>query len=71
MKQDKTEDRNFDFKKAQRELIRKELRPILYEYGFVLCRPTAYIRERRGLLRILFQGGGQQAAPLGKLSLCI
>ena len=41
----------FDFKKAQRELIRKELRPILYEYGFVLCGPTAYIRERGGLLQ--------------------
>lgn len=41
----------FDFKKAQRELIRKELRPILYEHGFVLCGPTVYIRERSGLLQ--------------------
>lgn len=51
MKHDKTEDRNFDFKKAQRDLIRKEIRPILYEHGFVLCRPTAYIREHEGLLQ--------------------
>ena len=51
MDQDKTEARKFDFKKAQRELIRRELRPILYEHGFVLCRPTAYIRERGGLLQ--------------------
>ena len=41
----------FDFKKAQRELIRKGLRPILYKHGFVLCGPTAYIRERGGLLQ--------------------
>ena len=41
----------FDFKKAQRELILKELRPILYEHGFVLCGPTVYIRERSGLLQ--------------------
>lgn len=41
----------FDLKKAQRELIRKELRPLLYEHGFVLCRPTTYIRERNGLLQ--------------------
>lgn len=41
----------FDFKKAQKELIRKELRPILYEQGFILIRPTTYIREREGLLQ--------------------
>ena len=51
MKQNKTETEKFDFKKAQRELIRRELRPILYEHGFVLCRPTTYIRERGGLLQ--------------------
>ena len=51
MEQKKTESVKFDFKKAQRELIRRELRPILYEHGFVLCRPTAYIRERGGLLQ--------------------
>lgn len=42
---------DFDFKKAQKELIRKELRPLLYENGFVLSRPTTYIREREGLLQ--------------------
>lgn len=41
----------FDLKKAQKELIRKELRPILYEQGFILSRPTTYIREREGLLQ--------------------
>lgn len=46
-----TDEKDFDFKKAQRELIRKELRPILYENGFVLSRPTTYIRERDGLLQ--------------------
>ena len=51
MEQNKTEAKKFDFKKAQRELIRKELRPILYKHGFVLCGPTAYIRERGGLLQ--------------------
>ena len=51
MKQNKTETEKFDFKKAQRELIRKELRPILYEHGFVMCRPTTYIRECGGLLQ--------------------
>ena len=51
MEQKKTEPGTFDFKKAQRELIRRELRPILYEHGFVLYRPTAYIRERGGLLQ--------------------
>ena len=50
-KQNKTEVRKFDFKKTQQELIRKELRPVLYEHRFVLCRPTAYIRERSGLLQ--------------------
>lgn len=51
MEHNKMEAGKFDFKKAQRELIRKELRPILYEHGFVLYRPTAYIRERGGLLQ--------------------
>lgn len=51
MEPDKIEPKDFDFKKAQRELIRKELRPILYEHGFVLSRPTTYIRERDGLLQ--------------------
>ena len=43
--------KDFDFKKEQRELIRKELRPILYEQGFILSRPTTYVRERNGLLQ--------------------
>ena len=51
MERNKTEAGKFDFKKAQRELIRKELRPVLYKHGFVLCGPTAYIRERCGLLQ--------------------
>lgn len=42
---------NFDFKKEQKELIRRELRPILYEQGFILNKPTSYIRERDGLLQ--------------------
>ena len=41
----------FDFKKEQKELIRKELRPVLYEEGFVLSKPTSYVRERNGLLQ--------------------
>lgn len=42
---------NFDFKKNVRELIRSELRLSLYEQGFVLSKPTTYIRERDGLLQ--------------------
>lgn len=42
---------DFDFKKNIRELIRSELRPSLYEQGFVLSKPTTYIRERDGLLQ--------------------
>lgn len=41
----------FDFAKEQKELIRKELRPVLYEEGFVLSNPTSYVRERNGLLQ--------------------
>lgn len=41
----------FDFKKNVRELIRSELRPLLYEQGFTLNKPTAYIRERGELLQ--------------------
>lgn len=41
----------FDFKKDVRALIRSELRPFLYEQGFVLSKPTTYIRERQGLLQ--------------------
>lgn len=42
---------DFDFKKSVRELIRSELRPPLAAQGFVLSKPTAYIRERDGLLQ--------------------
>lgn len=51
MENSRIEPKDFDFKKVQRELIRKELRPVLYEHGFVLSRPTTYIRERDGLLQ--------------------
>lgn len=40
-----------DVKKAQKEYIRQELRPILYEQGFKLSKPTTYVRERNGLLQ--------------------
>lgn len=40
-----------DFRKNVRELIRSGLRPSLYEQGFVLSKPTTYIRERDGLLQ--------------------
>lgn len=42
---------DFDFKKNVRELIRNELRPSLYGQGFVLSKPTTYIREMDGLLQ--------------------
>ena len=42
---------DFDFKKNVRELIRSELRPSLYGQGFVLSKPTTYIREMDGLLQ--------------------
>lgn len=42
---------DFDFKKSVRELIRSELSPPLAAQGFVLSKPTAYIRERDGLLQ--------------------
>ena len=41
----------FDFQKVQKELIRQELCPILYEQGFPLSKPTTYVRERNGLLQ--------------------
>lgn len=41
----------FDIKKELRKKIRKEIRPILYEQGFVLNKPTSYIRETNGLLQ--------------------
>lgn len=40
-----------DVKKAQKDFIRTELRPVLYEQGFVLSKPTTYVRERDGLLQ--------------------
>ena len=45
------ETKDFDFKKNVRELIRKELRPLLYEQGFTLNKPTSYIREQGELLQ--------------------
>lgn len=42
---------DFDFKKSVRELIRSELSPPLAAQGFVRSKPTAYIRERDGLLQ--------------------
>lgn len=42
---------NFDFIKEVKEQIRKDLRPTLYEQGFILSKPTTYIRERGGLLQ--------------------
>lgn len=42
---------DFDFKKNARELIRSQLRPLLYGQGFVLSKPTTYIREMDGLLQ--------------------
>lgn len=32
-------------KKVQKEFIRTEIRPVLYEHGFILSRPTAYVSE--------------------------
>ncbi len=40
-----------DIKKEQKEFIRTELRPVLYEHGFILSRPTAYVRECNGLVQ--------------------
>ena len=42
---------DFDFKKNARVLIRSQLRPLLYGQGFVLSKPTTYIREMDGLLQ--------------------
>lgn len=54
----------FDFKKAQKELICRELRPILYEQGFALSHPTTYIREREELLQeFYFKVEGSKLRP--------
>lgn len=49
---DKT--RKIDFKKEIKELIRKELRPLLYTHGFVLSKPTRYCRECDCLLQEIY-----------------
>ncbi|MDO4944724.1 MAG: hypothetical protein Q4E74_05930, partial [Ruminococcus sp.] len=56
----------FDIKKELRKKIRKEIRPILYEQGFVLNKPTSYIRETNGLLQQFYfqlRTCGNAAAP--------
>ena len=44
----------FDFKKEIKEQLRKDLRPVLYAQGFILSKPTTYIREKEGLLQELY-----------------
>lgn len=44
----------FDFKKEVKEQIRKDLRPDLYAQGFILNKPTTYMREKDGLLQELY-----------------
>lgn len=49
--------KEFDFKRTQRDLVTRELGPILYEQGFVLSRPVTYTRERRGLMQQFYFRG--------------
>lgn len=46
-----SEKENFDFIKEVKEQIRRDLRPALYEQGFILSKPTTYIREKDSLLQ--------------------
>ncbi|GEM_PF-6906327 len=44
----------FDFKKAIIQRIREDIRPFLKENGFVLLPSNTYIRERNGLMQIIY-----------------
>ena len=55
---------DFNFKRALRELINKEMTPILYEQGFILSQRTTYTRERNGLMqKFYFRSEGNKLRP--------
>lgn len=55
---------DFNFKRALRELINKEMTSILCEQGFVLSKRTTYIREQNGLMQeFYFRSEGNKLRP--------